>query len=284
MMDQPPKDQEYYIMKNSNAISQFSTKREVQPNWNDIQRLQTENSEGCSSNFAVKSLDAKSALKPIIKILIREIRKHKLNYSQLAYCFKEARSECGLKAPSKAKTLFQLPTKQELREFMGSINNPLHFLLFEFLLLTGLRISEATNLKVNHVDLESNMVFVKEGKGKRDRVVPLSSNLSRKIAVYLQGKSNEYLFESRRNTKFTPRRVEQLCAIYRKKSGIETPLHPHVLRHCFITMLAEKGLSADIRAAVAGHADVATQKTYTHLSLEGIKDKVVEAIDQFKLT
>jgi len=148
------------------------------------------------------------------------VNKHKLDYHQLKYVFKAVRAKCEVAVPRTKKSLIELPTNEELESFFKTIKNPIHTLLFETLLNTGLRIAELCALEVRRIDIEKNTVLVIDGKGGKDRTTVFGNRLKEKLQIYLQGKNNRYLFESERNTKFSTRRIQQICEKYTKQSGI----------------------------------------------------------------
>jgi len=157
-----------------------------------------------------------------------------------------------------------------------------HRLIFETLEGTGLRIAELCNLQVVRIDFKTNFAFVSEGKGKKDRIIVIGHRLLEKLAIYLQDRKNKFLFESNRNTKFSPRRIEQLCKLYKEKAGITKDMTPHTFRHIWNTRLAEAGVSKERRMLLAGHESEATQKIYTHLGVGGAKEEILAILDKLR--
>jgi len=231
-------------------------------------------------NFAPRNGSAKSGIQNLIKHIVRETNRQKLNYDQLKYVFKAARERTEVKAPCKPNKLYELPTEDQLRAFYKVIENPIHRLIFEVLEGTGLRVAELCSLKVSRIDFQKNLVFVSKGKGQKDRVTIIGTKLIEKLRIYLEGRNNTFLFETNRHTKYSPRRVEQLCKEYKTKAGLEKDLTPHTFRHLWNTRLAEAGLSRERRAILAGHSNEQTQTIYTHLSAGGNKDEVIEILDR----
>ena len=109
-------------------------------------------------------------------------------------------------------------------------------------------------------------------------MIAFGHKLKSLLELYLAGKNNRYLFESNNRTKFSTRRIQQIAMEYSEASGIK--IHPHLLRHLFATKLAEAGLSEDQRAVLCGHSPNSNaQQIYTHLSLAGVKDEAIKALD-----
>lgn len=222
-----------------------------------------------------------SAISKLVKAICKEVNHHKLNYDQLKRVFKEVRDRTGVEVPRKKETLLELPTDEQLRHFFDSIQDPIHKLIFKFLIGTGLRISEACSLEVRRIDFEKNMLFVHQGKGSKDRIAVMSDHLKNELQIYLAGKKNRYLFETIRADKFSPRRIQQMADIYSKKSGVH--IYPHLMRHLYATKLCEAGISEDHRKILCGHAKNSdAQQIYTHLTLAPIKEDAIKALNNIK--
>lgn len=225
-----------------------------------------------------------SVITRLSKQLAREARKHKLNYDQLKRIFLNVRKECGVEVPRVKNKMLELPTDANLQKWFDSITDPIHKLIFQTLVQTGLRVNELVNLEVKNIDLTNNQALVKEGKGGKDRMVVIGNRLRTQLEIYLAAKKNRYLFETIRNTKFSKRRIQMLAEAYSSKSCVH--IHCHLLRHIYITRLAYKNLNEDQRGVLAGHAKSSRselQARYTHVSLSGIKDQAIAAIDSYDL-
>lgn len=232
-------------------------------------------------DFAVQTLEAQSNIQAVVKYLTREVNRQKLTYRQLKYIFRIVRERCGIEVENpRSRKLFELPTSDELMHFYGAIESPIHKLIFETLEGTGLRISELCNLEVRRVDFKSNLIFVSKGKGNKDRVTVIGTHLLEKLKIYLEGRNNRYLFETQRHSKFSKRRIEQLCQQYVESAKIEKKFTPHTFRHIWNTRLAEGGVHREGREILAGHSKgSSTQDIYTHLGVGGIKDDVIKILD-----
>jgi len=231
-------------------------------------------------DFADQISSTKSHIQRCVKFLIREANKNKYDYGQLRYILRRVREECGIQVTDDKKSLYELPTSSQLIGFYSVINNPIHKLIFEFLEGTGLRVSELCKLEICRIDFDQNLIFVKEGKGKKDRIVPFGNKIKDKLKIYLAGRNNRYLFESNRNSMFTTRRIEQICVGYLIKLRLEIKITPHTFRHIYFSYLAQNQVSKELRMLLAGHSNAKTQDIYTHLSIAGMKDHVIEIMDK----
>lgn len=225
-----------------------------------------------------------SVITRLSKQLSREARKHKLNYDQLKRIFVNVRKECGVEVPRVKNKMLELPTDANLQKWFDSISDPIHKLIFQTMVQTGLRVNELVNLEVKHIDLANNQALVKEGKGGKDRMIVIGNKLRAQLEIYLAAKNNRYLFATIRNSKFSKRRIQMLAEEYSAKSGVH--IFSHVLRHLYITRMAHKNLNEDQRGVLAGHAKSSRselQARYTHVTLAGIKDQAIAAIDSYNL-
>ncbi len=230
--------------------------------------------------FVPKKDGEKSQLQDAIRSLVREVNRNKFSYAQLKYIFREVRSRCELKDAKLGRKLFELPRDEEIKAFYSVITNPIHKLIFEVLEGTGLRISELAALKIDRIDFAQNLIFVYEGKGRKDRVTVIGNLLKEKLALYLQGKNNIYLFESNRHTKYSKRFLQELMQKYKSEAKIERRFTCHTFRHIFFSKLAMNGLTKENRMILAGHSSEKVQDIYTHLSVNGIKGEVIKILDK----
>lgn len=147
--------------------------------------------------------------------------------------------------------------------------------ILEVLYGSGLRVSELVNLRLDAIDLEEGLLRV-TGKGRKERLVPLSDPARSALARYLKGgrpqllraRRSPYVFVSGRGRPLTRQRAWQLVKGYARRAGLLRLPSPHTLRHSFATHLLEGG--ADLRSVqeMLGHADIRTTEIYTHLTAE----------------
>ena len=143
--------------------------------------------------------------------------------------------------------------------------------MLEVLYATGVRVSELVGLRLMDVNLEEGLVRI-QGKGQKERVVPMGQEAIDWLKKYLQirsdmdKKGSPYLFLTTRGGPMTRQRFWQLVKGYARAAGITKKISPHTLRHSFATHLLERG--ADLRAVqeLLGHADLSTTQIYTHVA------------------
>jgi len=135
---------------------------------------------------------------------------------------------------------------------------------------SGLRLSEIRNLKARDIDFERRIIYVKKGKGNKDRTTILPLVICDELELYLENKRhNDYIFEGR-NGRLSERTVQLIVEQAVKRAKIKKYITPHCLRHSFATHLLEEGIDIRIIQKLLGHSSVRTTQIYTHLSNEYI--------------
>lgn len=154
--------------------------------------------------------------------------------------------------------------------------------ILETLYSTGIRVSELVGLDENNIDFFGGMIKV-QGKGKKERLVPIGSHALKALNEYIDSKSksrkNEKkqvnsigpLFLNKFGDRLTARSVARSLDKYLKMSGVNLLTSPHTFRHSFATHLLDKG--ADLRAVqeLLGHSNLSTTQIYTHITTERLK-------------
>ena len=155
--------------------------------------------------------------------------------------------------------------------------------IMETLYSTGIRVSELVGLDEGHIDFTSGMIKV-QGKGKKERLVPIGSHAINAINEYINSKPrskkkeeksmsrSEPLFLNKYGDRLTARSVARSLDKYLKASGINLLTSPHTFRHSFATHLLDKG--ADLRSVqeMLGHSSLSTTQVYTHITTERLKN------------
>ena len=173
------------------------------------------------------------------------------------------------------KTLPKFLTKDEILKAIEWINKDNTWFelrdkaLILFLYATGLRISEALNVKLS--DIEDNWVKVTMAKGEKQRMVPIADIAMEAIKEYLHKRpcSSEYLFVNKNCNK-----LSRISAFNITKKYLN--VSPHVLRHSFATSLVLGGADLRVVQELLGHASLNTTQIYTHIQKENLKDTVLK--------
>lgn len=187
-----------------------------------------------------------------------------------------------IKLPS-IKRQKSLPIVLSKREVKALINAPKylkHRLIIAMLYGCGLRSYELCNLRIEEVDFERKMVFIRKQKGHYDRYVPLNDLLARGLKKYLDTEHPiEYLFNSQvTKNGDTPRGlttngIRWVIKESRSKIGTKKKITAHMLRHSYATHLLEDGLNIVSLKECLGHAHVETTMVYLHVANMGSSAK-----------
>ena len=171
-------------------------------------------------------------------------------------------------AAKKSQRLPEILSRDEVARLLESPPNPKHRLLLATVYAGGLRVSEAVGLKVNDVDRGRMTLRIEQGKGRKDRVVPLSRRLRDQIEAYWRVEPPRYwLFPNREGTRPIDVTVAQKVFGHAKlRTGITKRGGIHALRHAFATHLIESGTNVPTVQRLLGHRNVSTTMRYFHLS------------------
>lgn len=145
-------------------------------------------------------------------------------------------------------------------------------LLLMVALYMGLRVSELCNLDIAHVDIAGATLFVREGKGKKDRCLPIPRKLLGPLRGFIGPRGSGPLFRSRKGAgRLTSRAVQHLMKRLAAKAGLRGAgearrVTPHKMRHAFATRMLERGADLIAVRDALGHSSVATTQIYTHVT------------------
>lgn len=173
-----------------------------------------------------------------------------------------------------AKKLPEILTEEEVLKLFSMIYNPNHRLQIQLLYYCGLRISEMLALKGRDIDLKQEVLKVVQGKGGKDRLIPLPKPLQPDLRSFMQS-DQQYLtnFEGFL-FKTSSRNTQGLLSRLSKKFGKR--LHPHMLRHSYATHVLEKTNNIELVRDLLGHTDIRTTQIYTHLTTKAKKAGIGE--------
>jgi site-specific recombinase XerD len=131
----------------------------------------------------------------------------------------------------------------------------------------GLRCSEVRNVQIADADLERGMLHVRQGKGSKDRCIPLGKMLCRGIAQYISAAHpRNYLFEGNDGEAMSQRGTQWVVTEAVKRAGIRKEVHTHTLRHSYATHLLEQGVNILVIKELLGHAHIETTMVYLHIA------------------
>lgn len=183
----------------------------------------------------------------------------------------------NIEAPKLERKLPEVLTEDEINQLIKSVDLNHVFgqrnkTIIEVLYGTGIRVSELVNLKLSNIFFRESILKV-NGKGDKERFVPLGKIASTEIKTYLNirdrmkidSKNTDILFINRYGRKLTRSMIFKIIKDASKSIGLEKKISPHTLRHSFATHLLKNG--ADLRTIqlILGHESITTTEIYTHL-------------------
>ena len=185
-----------------------------------------------------------------------------------------------IKRPKSKPRLPQVLSKEEINKIINSINNPKHKLAIALMYGAGLRVSEVTRLKVADMDFDRRIIRINHGKGNKDRLSIMPTNLIDLINELIQKKTpDNFIFSSKsRHYHLQERSLQKVFARAIKKAGITKKATCHSLRHSFATHLLEQGTDIRYIQVLLGHKRLETTQIYTKVSTR-VLDKIKSPMD-----
>lgn len=164
--------------------------------------------------------------------------------------------------PRSEKKLPQVIDKDFILDKLSKIENLKHKTILTLTFSVGLRVSEIINLKIEEIDSKRMIIYIKNAKGRKDRIVPLSQNVLELLRLYYKEyKPIEYLFNGQNKLQYSIRSCQNIFKKY-----IDDKSHIHVLRHSCFTSLIENAVDIRIVQKIAGHSNIKTTEGYCHVS------------------
>lgn len=175
-------------------------------------------------------------------------------------------------APKKPKRLPTILSRDEIVRVIEGVRNIKHRALLTTCYAGGLRVSELSQLRVTDIDSQRMSIHIREGKGKKDRLVPLSERLLVLLRQYWRHTHPEtWLFPGMKpGHPIKPRSIQRICTGVWEAAGSQRHVTPHTLRHSFATHLLDAGVNVRVIQLLLGHSSVRTTQNYTHLSKRDI--------------
>lgn len=223
------------------------------------------------------------------KIYLSTKKKYSKNSLYLAvkaikayFKYKGLDTAATLTAPKRPRQMPKYLTEEEVKKLLEAArNNPRDFAILSLLVYSGLRVSELCNLRLEDIDFAERVVYVRSGKGDKDRIVVISPAAVNALEEYLSTRTDdmEYLFASRKSPQITRVQVFRIVRKYARLAGIKKNVTPHVLRHTLATTMLRRGVDIRYIQQFLGHSSVATTQIYTHVDdvmLKSVYDKVLQ--------
>lgn len=172
--------------------------------------------------------------------------------------------------PKQPKRLPVVLSREEVHRLLGALTNLKHRTLVMTLYATGLRLAEVLALQLGEIDSGRMLIRVRQGKGGKDRYVPLPETLLEHLRHYWRWyRPPLWLFPSTDPRRpLTPSAVQRVCRRAARKARLSKRVSPHTLRHTFATHLLEAGVDLRTIQAWLGHRSLRTTSIYLHVATE----------------
>jgi site-specific recombinase XerD len=195
-----------------------------------------------------------------------------LALSAVKFFFRNILNNDSIREQRRPRQDVKLPTvfsKDEIKKMLDMERNPKHRLLLMLVYSSGLRVSEAVVLKKEHIDLSRKAVYIKTGKGRKDRCTVLSEKVALFLGEYYNSCNIEtWLFPGQPTSHpLSIRSAQKLFEKAALRTGIIKKTSIHALRHTFATHLLENGTDIRYIQSLLGHASLRTTERYTHVSI-----------------
>lgn len=245
----------------------------------------------CCATFALHNLDEIRAQH--IRQMVAQLHRQGLGGKSLARWLSALRSffefamrnhwaknnpADAIQAPKSEKKLPKVLDADQTAQFVSVQGDSILALrdraLLELIYSSGLRLAEVVGLNLSDLDLADAMVTVL-GKGSKQRNLPIGSYAVTALTAWLAQRNNllkdeseTAVFISQRGTRVTHRAVQARLQHLSMKQGMETPVHPHMLRHSFASHMLESSSDLRLVQELLGHANISTTQIYTHLDFQ----------------
>lgn len=201
------------------------------------------------NNYKFSSISQQNQIINAIKFLYNKVLQRKYD-------------KVNFERPRKEKHLPQIIDNKFLMTRIEDIKNLKHKAIISLSYSVGLRVSEVINLKILDIDSQRMIINIRQSKGRKDRIVPLSENILKLLRDYFKEfKPVEYLFNGQIEPKYSATSCNQLVKQYLGKN-----YHFHLLRHSCATELLERGTDLRCIQKLLGHSSSKTTEIYTHVS------------------
>ena len=173
-------------------------------------------------------------------------------------------------------------SQEEVIRFINACGG-YHKLFFCILYYCGLRISECCNIKTEDVDTGSKKIYIREGKGGKDRFVPIPDFLTEPLDYHVNITDSEYLFPS----PFDPNKPHSrdfrgIIESAKERAGITKKIYPHLFRHTYATHLVDADVTDSVIQTILGHADAETTRIYQQVAITKMKSAQSKLTDYNK--
>lgn len=181
--------------------------------------------------------------------------------------------------PRRSKKLPVVLSREEVRAVLKLVRNPMARMALTVIYACGLRNAEGVKLAISDIDADRKQLWVRCGKGGKDRAVPLADHVLKLLRAHYRtyGDGGKWLF-AHKDGHITTDFLQRVFKKALHQAGITKPATPHTLRHSFATHLLENGEDITTLQKILGHADISTTRIYLHLT-KRISDRLDKSLN-----
>jgi len=179
----------------------------------------------------------------------------------------------NIQRPRREQRLPNVLSKQEIKSILEAPTNLKHRAMLSLIYACGLRRSELLNLSLSDVLSDRNVLFIRQSKGKKDRLIPISNKIIEMLRTYYKAyKPKVWLFEGQNvGERYSERSLQLVLKQALKKAGNSKPVSLHWLRHSYATHLLESGTDLRYIQELLGHNSSKTTEIYTHVTTKSLQ-------------
>jgi integrase/recombinase XerC len=244
--------------------------------WETPTRLSRADIEGFMQYLAAQRMSGVTRVRKLaaIRKFLTFLEENKILAGNPANTVKGARRE-----EKEPNILYKEQYKALLYEASDNIRD---YAIIQTFLQTGIRLSELVNLRVDDIDFEHRILTVRQGKGKKDRQIPLVDEAVKALRNYLRYRNTELIkdddifFLAKNGTSLNVSTVKHIVAKYVKKAGIRKKVSVHTLRHTFGAHKADKHMSLATLQQLLGHKNKETTLKYIHLAKTNLRQEMAQ--------
>ncbi|WP_299677153.1 site-specific tyrosine recombinase/integron integrase [uncultured Tenacibaculum sp.] len=186
-----------------------------------------------------------------------------------------------IERPKKPKQLPKILSENQIFNILKHSDNLKHKFILALLYSSGLRISELLSLRKEDVLYDKNLIFVRSGKGNKDRTTIFAEHMKKLHKLYInEYKPNYWLIEGLNRKQYSSSSVAKILKRAALKAGISQNVTPHMLRHSFATHMLEQGIDLRYIQNILGHGSSKTTEIYTRVTSKSLA-KIKSPLDTF---
>jgi len=173
----------------------------------------------------------------------------------------------SVERPKRASRLPEVLALEEVMAILKATKNEKHRNILMMIYCCGLRVRELINLKRHDLNWERGTIYIRHGKGNKDRLVPFPSKMQESLKIYLHRfQPKEYIFQGQGGGKYSQSSVRHILHRSCQAAGIKKHIRTHTLRHSYATHMMEKGVNLRYIQELLGHKSPKTTMIYTHVA------------------